>query len=276
MKALEIFVAATPSKRIINGYVMVDNILTLCDVKFHSIDTHSGDITYLVTLKGEHEESKVMTNIHVFESVDKYKEGLEYGETFELVRFVKNVISFLEIPATICVDKDNAELFLNSYKYENGEVKCVKKFSPIIYDDKEKNSFEFEGLYKSREEVFAWNDIKVSENGKEYVKEGILKALSLTDEQKALVDEFVAMKEKLKKNGITTFYDPDFESLSFVNTNKYDLASAYNEEELALHVKGDYEEVSDLLDESVRKNCCTPVLHDIYRVCDDHFFVRKK
>lgn len=276
MKALEIFVAATPSKRIINGYVMVDNILTLCDVKFHSIDTHSGDITYLVTVKGDKEETKLMTNIHVFASVDNYKKGLEYGETFELVRFVKNVINLLDIPATICVDKDNAELFLLSYKYENGEVKCVKKFSPIIYDDKEKNSFEFEGLYKSREEVFAWNDIKVSENGKEYVKEGILKALSLTDDQKALVDEFLAMKEKLKENGITTFYDPDFESLSFVNTNKYDLASAYNEEELALHVKEDYEEVSDLLDESVRKICCTPVLHDIYKGCDDHFFVRKK
>lgn len=167
MKTLEIFAAATPSKRIINGYVMVDNILTLCDVKFHSIDTHSGDITYLVTVKGDKEVSKLMTNIHVFASVDNYKKGLEYGETFELVRFVKNVINLLDIPATICVDKDNAELFLLSYKYENGEVKCVKKFSPIIYDDKEKNSFEFEGLYKSREEVFAWNDILFKPNYRE-------------------------------------------------------------------------------------------------------------
>ena len=276
MKALEIFAATTPSKRIYNGYVMVDNILTLCDVKFHSIDTHSGDITYLVTIKGDKEVSKLMTNIHVFESVDKFKEGLEYGENFNLITFVKKVINFLDIPATLCVDNDNCDIYLVSYKFEDGEVKRVEMSSPIIYADKEKNSKKFEGLYKTREEVFAWNDIKVSENGKEYVKEGILKALSLTDDQKALVDEFLAMKEKLKENGITTFYDPDFESLSFVNTNKYDLASAYNEEELALHVKEDYEEVSDLLDESVRKICCTPVLHDIYRVCDDHFFVRKK
>ena len=279
MKTLEIFAAATPSKRIINGYVMVDNILTLCDVKFHSIDTHSGDITYLVTIKGEHGESKLMTNIHVFESVDKYKEGLEYGETFELVRFVKNVISFLDIPATICVDKDNAELFLLSYKYENGEVKYVKKFSPIIYDDKEKNSFEFEGLYKSREEVFAWNDIKVSENGKEYVKEGILKALSLTDEQKALVDEFVAMKEKLNKNGITISYDNEYDTLSFVNTNKYKLVSAYIQEEVKLQDNEgieEYEEVSELLEESVRDIYCIPALYNVFKGFDDHFFVRKK
>ena len=189
------------------------------------------------------------------------------------------MISFLDIPATICVDKDNAELFLLSYKYENGEVKYVKKFSPIIYDDKEKNSFEFEGLYKSREEVFAWNDIKVSENGKEYVKEGILKALSLTDEQKALVDEFVAMKEKLNKNGITISYDNEYDTLSFVNTNKYKLVSAYIQEEVKLQDNEgieEYEEVSELLEESVRDIYCIPALYNVFKGFDDHFFVRKK
>lgn len=279
MKVLEIFAATTPSKRIYNGYVMIDNILTLCDVKFHSIDTYSGNITYLVTIKGDKEVSKLMTNIHVFESVDKFKEGLEYGENFNLITFVKKVINFLDIPATVCVDKDNCDIYLVSYKFEDGEVKRVEMSSPIIYSDEEKNSKEFEGLYKTREEVFAWNDIKVSENGKEYVKEGILKALSLTDEQKALVDEFFAMKDKLNNNGIQIIYNNEYDALSFVNTNKYKLASAYIQEEVKLQDNEsieEYEEVSDLLDESVRKICCTPVLHDIYKGCDDHFFVRKK
>lgn len=275
MKTLEIFAAATPSKRIINGYVMVDNILTLCDVKFHSIDTHSGDITYLVTVKGDKEETKLMTNVHVFASVDNYKKGLEYGETFELVRFVKNVINLLDIPATICVDKDNAELFLLSYKYENGEVKCVKKFSPIIYDDKEKNSFEFEGLYKSREEVFAWNDIKVSENGKEYVKEGILKALSLTDEQKALVDEFMAMKQKLTDNNISVVYDNDYETLNFINTSNYDLENQYLPDGLK-HNEDEYETIPDGVIDSLEKLHQTKVVYDIYRMCDGQYYVRKK
>lgn len=275
METLEIFAVTTPSKRIYNGYVMVDNILTLCDVKFHSIDTHRGDITYLVTIKGDKEVSKLMTNIHVFESVDNYKKGLEYGETFELVRFVKNVINLLDIPATICVDKDNAELFLLSYKYENGEVKCVKKFSPIIYDDKEKNSFEFEGLYKSREEVFAWNDIKVSENGKEYVKEGILKALSLTDEQKALVDEFMAMKQKLTDNNISVVYDNDYEALNFINTSNYDLENQYLPDGLK-HNEDEYETIPDRVIDSLEKLHQTKVVYDIYRMCDGQYYVRKK
>lgn len=254
---------------------MVDNILTLCDVKFHSIDTHSGDITYLVTVKGDKEETKLMTNIHVFASVDNYKKGLEYGETFELVRFVKNVINLLDIPATICVDKDNAELFLLSYKYENGEVKCVKKFSPIIYDDKEKNSFEFEGLYKSREEVFAWNDIKVSENGNEYVKEGILKALSLTDEQKALVDEFMAMKQKLTDNNISVVYDNDYEALNFINTSNYDLENQYLPDGLK-HNEDEYETIPDVLVDGLEKLYQTKAVYDIYRMCDGQYYVRKK
>lgn len=275
MKALEIFAATTPSERIYNGYVMVDNILTLCDVKFHSIDTHSGDITYLVTIKGDKEVSKLMTNIHVFESVDKFKDGIEYGENFNLITFVKKVINFLDIPATVCVDKDNAELFLLSYKYENGEVKCVKKFSPIIYDDKEKNSFEFEGLYKSREEVFAWNDIKVSENGKEYVKEGILKALSLTDEQKALVDEFMAMKQKLTDNNISVVYDNDYETLNFINTSNYDLENSYLHSDLK-HNEDEYEVISDVLVDGLEKLYQTKAVYDIYRMCDGQYYVRKK
>ena len=275
MKALEIFAATTPSERIYNGYVMVDNILTLCDVKFHSIDTHSGDITYLVTIKGDKEVSKLMTNIHVFESVDKFKDGIEYGENFNLITFVKKVINFLDIPATVCVDKDNAEVFLLSYKYENGEVKCVKKFSPIIYNDKEKNSFEFEGLYKSREEVFAWNDIKVSENGKEYVKEGILKALSLTDEQKALVDEFMAMKQKLTDNNISVVYDNDYEALNFINTSNYDLENSYLPSDLK-HNEDEYEVISDVLVDGLEKLYQTKAVYDIYRMCDGQYYVRKK
>lgn len=275
MKALEIFAATTPSKRIYNGYVMVDNILTLCDVKFHSIDTHSGDITYLVTIKGDKEVSKLMTNIHVFESVDKFKEGLEYGENFNLITFVKKVINFLDIPATLCVDNDNCDIYLVSYKFEDGEVKRVEMSSPIIYADKEKNSKKFEGLYKTREEVFAWNDIKVSENGKEYVKEGILKALSLTDDQKALVDEFLAMKQKLTDNNISVVYDNDYEALNFINTSNYDLENSYLPSDLK-HNEDEYEVISDVLVDGLEKLYQTKAVYDIYRMCDGQYYVRKK
>ena len=193
----------------------------------------------------------------------------------KVLNMEKHLINLLDIPATICVDKDNAELFLLSYKYENGEVKCVKKFSPIIYDDKEKNSFEFEGLYKSREEVFAWNDIKVSENGKEYVKEGILKALSLTDEQKALVDEFMAMKQKLTDNNISVVYDNDYETLNFINTSNYDLENQYLPDGLK-HNEDEYETIPDGVIDSLEKLHQTKVVYDIYRMCDGQYYVRKK
>lgn len=275
MENLSIRTVTTPLGTTFNGYVMINETLTLCNVKFHSINTESGEITYLVTPTGDN-KGQLMTNIHVFESVDNFKKGIAYGKTISLIPFVRYLINIFGIPAEVFTSSNSDIYFLNSYKFENGNVEQVKNYFPTIYGTKEENLQEFEGLYKTREEAFAWNDIKVSENGTETIKEGILKALSLTDEQKALVEEFMAMKNKLNENNIQIIYDNDECSMSFLNTSKYDLECAYNKEELHDKDTESYEEVSELLYNPLKNICSKNPTYDIYDFYDGKYFVRKK
>ena len=274
----------------VDAYVMIDNVLTLCSIKFESVNTLSGDVTYIVTPKGSEEavnakvengvtlfeNSKVMTNIVAYNSVKDFEEDVRIEEEFSLENFLNGLRSVNDLPATLVNKGGTNEYYFVSYKFANGDVEEVDTYFPIIYGDNGKIDDAFKGVYKTREEALAWNDIKVSENGTETIKEGILKALSLTDEQKALVEEFVAMKEKLNQNGVTILYDNEDCSLSFVNTSKYDLVSAYNKEEICSINKEEYEEVSYNLYEGVTNICCKPALYDVYEGCDNNFFVRKK
>lgn len=66
-------------------------------------------------------------------------------------------------------------------------------------------------IYYHKDEVYAWNDIPcVDVNGEKYVKEGYLKRLIFNDEQKALMEEFKTLTEKMKNAKIKfTYYNGD-------------------------------------------------------------------
>lgn len=280
----------------VNAYVMIGDTLTLCNIKFKSINTLNGEVTYIVTPKGSEKgisarvesgvtffektekdfESKTMTNVVAYNSVADYEHDVRIEEEFSLENFLNGLRSVRNLPASLVKLGADDKYAFRSYKFVNGDVEEVYSYFPIIYGENEKVYEDFKGVYKTREEALAWHDIKVSENGTETIKEGILKALSLTDEQKALVEEFVAMKEKLNENNITIMYDNDDCSLSFVNTSKYDLVSAYNKEEICSEHKEDYEVVSYLLYEGLTNICSKPALYDIYEGCDNSFFTKKK
>lgn len=274
----------------VNAYVMIDNVLTLCTIKFESINTLNGKVTYMVTPKESEEaitarvesgvtifdKSKAMTNIIAYNSVADYEHDVRIEEEFSLENFLNGLRSVRNLPASLVKLGADDKYAFRSYKFVNGDVEEVYSYFPIIYGENEKVYETFNGVYKTREEALAWHDIKVSENGTETIKEGILKALSLTDEQKALVEEFMKMKDKLNENNIKIIYDNDECAMSFVNTSKYDLDCAYSKEEIVSENREDYEEVSCSLYKGVTDICSTPALYDIYEGCDNTFFVRKK
>lgn len=274
----------------VNAYVMIDNVLTLCTIKFESINTLNGKVTYMVTPKESEEaitarvesgvtifdKSKAMTNIIAYNSVADYEHDVRIEEEFSLENFLNGLRSVRNLPASLVKLGADDKYAFRSYKFVNGDVEEVYSYFPIIYGENEKVYEDFKGVYKTREEALAWHDIKVSENGTETIKEGILKALSLTEEQKALVEEFVAMKEKLNENNIKIIYDNDECAMSFVNTSKYDLDCAYSKEEIQDKDTEGYEEISYLLEGSLKNICSKNPTYDIYDFYDGKYFVRKK
>lgn len=259
----------------VNAYVMIDNVLTLCSIKFESINTLSGKVSYMVTPKGE-KEGKVMKNIVAYNSVKDFEEDVRIEEEFSLENFLNGLTSVRDLPAQLVNNGGTNEYYFVSYKFANGDVEEVYTYFPIIYGESGKIDDTFKGVYKTREEALAWNDIKVSENGTETIKEGVLKALSLTDEQKALVEEFMKMKDKLNENNIKIIYDNDECAMSFVNTSKYDLDCAYSKEEIHDKDTEGYEEISYLLEGSLKNICSKNPTYDIYDFYDGKYFVRKK
>lgn len=258
----------------VNAYVMIGDTLTLCNVKFESINTLSGKVSYMVTPKGEN-EGKVMKNIVAYNSVKDFEEDVRIEEEFSLENFLNGLTSVRDLPAKFVNNGGTNEYYFVSYKFANGDVEEVYTYFPIIYGKSGKIDNNFKGVYKTREEALAWNDIKVSENGTETIKEGVLKALSLTDEQKALVEEFMKMKDKLNENNIKIIYDNDECAMSFVNTSKYDLDCAYNKEEIHDKDTEGYEEISYLLEGSLKNICSKNPTYDIYDFYDGKYFVRK-
>ncbi len=279
-----------------DAYVVINNTLTLCSVKFESINTLSGDVTYMVTPKGgnyvvnNHTENgltifdvtkkpfegKLMTNVIAYNSVEDFEKDVRIEEEFTLVGFLNGLYSVNNLPAKLVNKGGTNEYYYVSYKFAKGDVEKVDTYFPIIYGENEKIDDAFKGVYKSREETLAWNDIKVSENGTETIKEGVLKALSLTDEQKALVEEFMKMKDKLNENNIKIIYDNDECAMSFVNTSKYDLDCAYSKEDIHDKDTEGYEEISDLLEGPLKNICSKNPTYDIYDFYDGKYFVRKK
>lgn len=259
----------------VNAYVMIGDTLTLCNVKFESINTLSGKVSYMVTPKGEN-EGKVMKNIVAYNSVKDFEEDVRIEEEFSLENFLNGLTSVRDLPAQLVNNGGTNEYYFVSYKFANGDVEEVYTYFPIIYGKSGKIDNNFKGVYKTREEALAWNDIKVSENGTETIKEGVLKALSLTDEQKALVEEFMKMKDKLNENNIKIIYDNDECAMSFVNTSKYDLDCAYSKEEIHDKDTEGYEEISYLLEGSLKNICSKNPTYDIYDFYDGKYFVRKK
>lgn len=274
----------------VNAYVMIGDTLTLCNVKFESINTLSGKVSYMVTPKGENEgisarlesgvtifdKSKAMTNVIAYNSVKDFEEDVRIEEEFSLENFLNGLHSVRNLPASLVKLGNEDKYAFKAYKFVNGDVEEVYSYFPIIYGENEKVYEDFKGVYKTREEVLAWHDIKVSENGTETIKEGVLKALSLTDEQKALVEEFMKMKDKLNENNIKIIYDNDECAMSFVNTSKYDLDCAYSKEEIHDKDTEGYEEISYLLEGSLKNICSKNPTYDIYDFYDGKYFVRKK
>ena len=274
----------------VNAYVMIGDTLTLCNVKFESINTLNGDVTYKVTPKGVEEgisarvesgvtifdKSKAMTKLIAYNSVADYEHDVRIEEEFSLENFLNGLHSVRNLPASLVKLGNEDKYAFKAYKFVNGDVEEVCTSFPIIYGESGKIDDAFKGVYKTREEALAWNDIKVSENGTETIKEGVLKALSLTDEQKALVEEFMKMKDKLNENNIKIIYDNDECAMSFVNTSKYDLDCAYSKEEIHDKDTEGYEEISYLLEGSLKNICSKNPTYDIYDFYDGKYFVRKK
>lgn len=217
-----------------------------------------------------------MTNVIAYNSVADYEHDVRIEEEFSLENFLNGLRSVRNLPASLVKLGADDKYAFRSYKFVNGDVEEVYSYFPIIYGENEKVYEDFKGVYKTREEVLAWHDIKVSENGTENIKEGILKALSLTDEQKALVEEFMKMKDKLNENNIKIIYDNDECAMSFVNTSKYDLDCAYSKEEIHDKDTEGYEEISYLLEGSLKNICSKNPTYDIYDFYDGKYFVRKK
>lgn len=274
----------------VNAYVMIGNVLTLCTIKFKSINTLNGKVTYMVTPKESEEaitarvesgvtifdKSKAMTNIIAYNSVADYEHDVRIEEEFSLENFLNGLRSVRNLPASLVKLGVDDKYAFKAYKFVNGDVEEEYLYFPIIYGESGKIDDIFKGVYKTREEALAWNDIKVSENGTETIKEGVLKALSLTDEQKALVEEFMKMKDKLNENNIKIIYDNDECAMSFVNTSKYDLDCAYSKEEIHDKDTEGYEEISYLLEGSLKNICSKNPTYDIYDFYDGKYFVRKK
>lgn len=84
------------------------------------------------------------------------------------------------------------------------------------------------------------------------------------------------MKDKLNENNIKIIYDNDECAMSFVNTSKYDLDCAYSKEEIHDKDTEGYEEISYLLEGSLKNICSKNPTYDIYDFYDGKYFVRKK
>lgn len=153
----------------VNAYVMIGDTLTLCNVKFESINTLSGKVSYMVTPKGVEEgisarvesgvtifdKSKAMTNVIAYNSVADYEHDVRIEEEFSLENFLNGLHSVRNLPASLVKLGNEDKYAFKSYKFANGDIEEVYTYFPIIYGKSGKIDNNFKGVYKTREEALA-------------------------------------------------------------------------------------------------------------------------
>lgn len=109
------------------------------------------------------------------------------------------------------------------YTFENNNCIEVNVKDLLIEYCPDTNVFRYvfnKPLYNSREECFANNDIAICETGVITMKPCLKSKLSLTEEQKVLVETLKHAWRDCLNNGITIYHDDDYSELYALNNSK--------------------------------------------------------
>lgn len=113
--------------------------------------------------------------------------------------------------------------------------KNIKEYTPIeeveyIIEEREEKGYSEttmypplpETMYSSREEAFKYNDYEVHNlDGTVTVKHGYARGMRYNEEQQKLVDEFLALNERMNEHGLRLCYDLTCYGLSIVPYNGF-------------------------------------------------------
>lgn len=113
----------------------------------------------------------------------------------------------------------------NGYYFEGGQAKkgCITDFLEE-FDLNQDGSIEvikgcMPTFYRTSEECYAYNDYTIRlEDGHEMERVGTHKALLLDEEQKAILEEYKAIRQKMKDANMLVIFDNDFWTSYVINT----------------------------------------------------------
>lgn len=204
-----------------SAYAMVGGELTHGHIDCITFDTEKDDFTYTFNV-GDEDDKKS----YAMPSSTKFYEA---EEDFRIGKTIEPERQTLRDCCNIVEESDGRVNYYNvRYKMVNGEpvkVKLpIKEYS--IDDHKEKTVYygddTEENTWPSREKCLANNEyIVVDENGNRRVRVGLKKRTRLTPKQRAMVEEFKAMADNLKKAGVGIVMDLEGTAIGFINTTSF-------------------------------------------------------
>ena len=194
------------------GYTPINGELVYAQVKKITFNMIDGGMKCALGIPGD-KEVEVDGNFTMYESEKDYEKNSAM-RTSELTTDI--------IMSKLGLKNKNGHPYVIVFE-NNDAVEKKIGFSEVIYD---MNGFRItdgdqipKEHYNSREEAFEMNDYVVVEaDGTKRVVKSMAKLLVLNDEQKALLDEFKAVVEKMKNAGVGIGINYETDQLVMFNT----------------------------------------------------------
>nr|DAF63800.1 MAG TPA: hypothetical protein [Podoviridae sp. ctz6O13] len=233
---------------IYNGvyYVPYEGKLRLADVKIKRLTLCNGKVTYQVTFH-DNKEKVILDDIKAYQYPQDFKIGKDECEEDDLYTLVKAYL--YDTPVFAELDVDENDIAFYTYKEEDGfPVRHkVHPFFLIFPNDSNGNPLDIDttGCYASTYDFYLWNDLTATDADKEVVYTGLLKKGSLDKTQQRLVSSFKRLVDKMKQAGITTVYNSNYDSFSFLNGSQLSFSVNNRADEEVLKIS--YSDMKKLL-----------------------------
>lgn len=204
------------------AYAMVDMVLTYGCISSITFEPEKDEFYYTFTV-GEGDNAKDYTlqqDAEFYACEANFKNGKPIEPGYEALR-------------SVCDGIEDGEPFdryyLERYKMVNYEPTLIRLYVKKLICKIGPKELTFDGndnltnTWITREECLAWNEYYVKdENGVCHTRIGYKKLTSLTDDQKKMVDEFMAMAKRMKDAGIGIIFDNENGMLGFTNVSRFD------------------------------------------------------
>ena len=194
-----VFKAYTLGKHYLpNGKDGIDEIV----IDLLKINTKDGSVTYSVILLDESIRDMNLDHVLLYKSPEDFKRGaIECKGDFGVIDELSSAFNRNLVENSVINEDGTVTLF--AYFFENGIP--VKKPIDIDYITKTKHKYCSadipEGAYFDYQDCLDWNDVAVNKDGEQYVEKGYKKHLSLTKQQKEIINQIMALKAKFIEAG---------------------------------------------------------------------------